>query len=130
MFCILTTLKTYQVSSMRKLIEEKRIDMATDQTRWNKNLPIKLNVYSWRLTRDRLPTRFNLDLRGIDVDSIRFPICDDDIETTQHLFVECIITSSLWSMVATWWGPADFSKVLGHLIQWSDQEYENSIQRD
>ncbi|GJT03811.1 reverse transcriptase domain, reverse transcriptase zinc-binding domain protein [Tanacetum coccineum] len=95
--------------------------MATAQTRWNKNLPIKINVFLWLLIRDRLRTRYNLDLRGIDVDSTRCPVCDEEIETSQHLFVECTIASSLWSMVATWWGFADFPKILGDLIQWGDR---------
>ncbi|PWA39984.1 hypothetical protein CTI12_AA566940 [Artemisia annua] len=79
------------------------MDMATTQTRRNKNLPIKLNVFTWRVTRHRVPTRFNLDLRGIDVDSTRCLVCDEAIEKSQHLFVECTIASSLWSMVATCW---------------------------
>nr|GEY37529.1 RNA-directed DNA polymerase, eukaryota, reverse transcriptase zinc-binding domain protein [Tanacetum cinerariifolium] len=37
----------------------------------------------------RLPTRSELDLRGIDVDSVRCPKCDNDIETKQHVFVSC-----------------------------------------
>ncbi|PWA42157.1 hypothetical protein CTI12_AA204360 [Artemisia annua] len=96
------------------------MDMATAQTRWNKNIPIKINVFSWCLTRDGPPTRFNLDLCDIDVDSTRCPICNEAIETSQHLFTECTIASSLWSMVATWWGFMDFPKVLGDLIQWGD----------
>ncbi|PWA72830.1 hypothetical protein CTI12_AA266710 [Artemisia annua] len=95
------------------------MDMATTRTRWNKNLPIKVNVFTWRL-RDRLPTRYNLTLRGIDVDLTRCPVCDEGIETSQHLFMECTLASSLWSMVATWWGFADFHKVLRDLIQWGD----------
>ncbi|GKB82119.1 reverse transcriptase domain, reverse transcriptase zinc-binding domain protein [Tanacetum coccineum] len=119
--CILDNSKSYQVSFMRKFIEEKSMGMATAQTRWNKNLPIKINVFSWRLIRDRMPTHFNLDLRGIVVDSTRFPVCDEAIETSQHLFVECTIASSLCSMVATWWGFANFPKILGDLIQWGDR---------
>ncbi|GJT45697.1 putative reverse transcriptase domain-containing protein [Tanacetum coccineum] len=95
--------------------------MATAQTCWNKNLAIKINIFSWRLIRDRLPTNFNLDLRGVDVDLTRCPVCDEAIETSQHLFVECTIASSLWSMVATWWGFVDFPKILRDLIQWGDR---------
>ncbi|GJS86382.1 phospholipase-like protein [Tanacetum coccineum] len=96
--------------------------MTTAQTHWNKNIPIKINVFSWRLIRDRLPTRFNLNLCSIDVHSTRCPVCDEAIKTSQHFFVDCTIASSLWSMVTTWWGFTDIPKILEDLIQWGDQE--------
>ncbi|GKE54831.1 hypothetical protein Tco_1489987 [Tanacetum coccineum] len=32
------------------------------------------HIHSWRLRKDRFPTRSNLDARGIDLDSLRCPI--------------------------------------------------------
>ncbi|GKF04220.1 reverse transcriptase domain, reverse transcriptase zinc-binding domain protein, partial [Tanacetum coccineum] len=73
-----------------------------------------------RLSNNRLPTRINLDVRGIDLHSVRCPICDEDVETPQHLFIDCIVASRLWSMVANWWRIDDYPKDLPNLITWGD----------
>ncbi|GJU73340.1 RNA-directed DNA polymerase, eukaryota, reverse transcriptase zinc-binding domain protein [Tanacetum coccineum] len=42
------------------------------------------------------PTRLNLDKRGIDLDSVLCPICNDNSESEDHIFVECCIAKSTW----------------------------------
>ncbi|GKD79087.1 RNA-directed DNA polymerase, eukaryota, reverse transcriptase zinc-binding domain protein [Tanacetum coccineum] len=84
---------------MRREIEKHILWDQPSITRWNKSLPIKINVHTWRLYLDRLPTRCNLDSRGIDLHSFRCPVCDGDIETAQHLFIDCPIASGLWRML-------------------------------
>ncbi|GJX29545.1 RNA-directed DNA polymerase, eukaryota, reverse transcriptase zinc-binding domain protein [Tanacetum coccineum] len=49
---------------------EKRL---TNMFLWSKVLPIKLNVFLWRMLLDRLPTRTNLYNRGIDIDCVLCP---------------------------------------------------------
>ncbi|GJX25399.1 hypothetical protein Tco_0231695 [Tanacetum coccineum] len=47
--------------------------------------PKKINNYIWIVLRDRLPTRWNLSQKGIDMDSLSCPICDSGIEfQTNH----------------------------------------------
>ncbi|GAU38578.1 hypothetical protein TSUD_322550 [Trifolium subterraneum] len=36
-----------------------------DDLIWHKQVPLKVSIFSWRLLRDRLPTRENLAIRGI-----------------------------------------------------------------
>lgn len=38
---------------------------------------------------DKLPTRYNLDFRGLDVPSLQCPLCDTYIENNNHLFFSC-----------------------------------------
>jgi len=33
---------------------------------WHKGVPLKVNLFAWRLTRDRLPTKNNLFRRGVN----------------------------------------------------------------
>nr|GEV63504.1 reverse transcriptase domain, reverse transcriptase zinc-binding domain protein [Tanacetum cinerariifolium] len=73
----LNFLNTFTVSSMRYAINSSTLVSTTDNVKWNKTLPIKINIHSWRLCKDRLPTRSNLDDRGIDLDSLRCPIGGD-----------------------------------------------------
>ncbi|GKE46109.1 RNA-directed DNA polymerase, eukaryota, reverse transcriptase zinc-binding domain protein, partial [Tanacetum coccineum] len=47
----------------------------------------------------RIPTRTNLDRRGIDLDSVRCPLCDEDLESEDHIFVSCEIASGIWKDV-------------------------------
>ncbi|GKC34441.1 Toll/interleukin-1 receptor domain-containing protein [Tanacetum coccineum] len=92
-------LKDYGIFSLRVVSYVDGLPLAL---KWNNSIPIKINIHSWRLNNNRLPTRINLDARGIDLHSVRCPICDEDVETPQHLFIDCIVASQLWSMVANW----------------------------
>ncbi|PWA43026.1 hypothetical protein CTI12_AA539820 [Artemisia annua] len=70
------------------------------QVKWNKIIPIKINVHSWRFSRDRLPTRPNIDARGIKIDALRCPPCDECTEYATHLFVVTrMIQSEKWRAI-------------------------------
>ncbi|GJR26656.1 hypothetical protein Tco_1102888 [Tanacetum coccineum] len=46
-----------------------------------------------------LPTRVNLDHRGIDLDSVRCSLSSDDIEIESHVFINCYLALVLqWSL--------------------------------
>ncbi|PWA40174.1 RNA-directed DNA polymerase, eukaryota, Reverse transcriptase zinc-binding domain protein [Artemisia annua] len=98
--CSLNSNNTYIVSSMRKMIEGNLLPFQEDKIRWNRYLPIKVNIISWRLRLNRLPTRCNLDHRGIDLHTTRCPLCNEDLETSQHIFVDCPIVGDLWNRVS------------------------------
>ncbi|GKB51195.1 RNA-directed DNA polymerase, eukaryota, reverse transcriptase zinc-binding domain protein, partial [Tanacetum coccineum] len=74
-----------------------------DATPWNQYLPIKVNVFVWRLMLNRLPSRVNLDRRNIEVDSLLCPSCLEDVETINHTFFNCDLTKDLWALLAKWW---------------------------
>ncbi|GJX87695.1 reverse transcriptase domain, reverse transcriptase zinc-binding domain protein [Tanacetum coccineum] len=69
---------------------------------------------------DRIPTWSNLDSRGIDLDSRLCPVCNDEIETSQHLLIDCSIAKSSWILVSKWWGFHDYPKDLPSLIKRAD----------
>ncbi|GJX32886.1 putative RNA-directed DNA polymerase [Tanacetum coccineum] len=118
--CNLDLSKTFTVSALRKKIDSCILGSTGDPTRWNKALPIKINIHIWRLIQDRLPTRCNLDNQGIDIHYKRCLMCDEDLETTQHLFVDCFLAKSLWKKISSWWGFSDYPKLLLDLIAWGD----------
>ncbi|PWA61100.1 hypothetical protein CTI12_AA376090 [Artemisia annua] len=76
--------------------------------------PSRRAALTW-LRKDRLPTRSNLDARGIDIDSLRCPVCNDAIESTTHLFVECTVAADIWSRIKDWWGLTPEKLNLVHL---------------
>ncbi|GKA95081.1 hypothetical protein Tco_0817119, partial [Tanacetum coccineum] len=47
--------------------------------------------------------QLDLDSRGIDLYSIRCPICDEAIESEEHQFVECYVAKDTWKGVIDWW---------------------------
>ena len=65
----------FSVASVRSLIDSHTIDVGSSATRWNNNIPIKVNVSLWRLSLNKLPSRMNLDRKGIEVDSLLCPTC-------------------------------------------------------
>ncbi|PWA96840.1 reverse transcriptase zinc-binding domain-containing protein [Artemisia annua] len=87
----------FSVSSLRRYIEGKTLMSVMDPVRWNKSVPLKVNIFSWRLAIDRLPTRCNLDKRGIDLDSTQCPLCDDGLESSR---VDCKTAYSVWRWVS------------------------------
>ncbi|GJR33308.1 putative RNA-directed DNA polymerase, eukaryota, reverse transcriptase zinc-binding domain protein [Tanacetum coccineum] len=91
-----------------------------NKIRWNNSISIKINIHNWRLLNDRLPTRMNMDIRGMDLNLTRCPVCDDALETAQHLFIDYMIARNLWVMIQKWWQLADYPKDLQSLIFWSD----------
>ncbi|GKA86171.1 RNA-directed DNA polymerase, eukaryota, reverse transcriptase zinc-binding domain protein [Tanacetum coccineum] len=63
--------------------------------RWNRLFPSNVNILIWRALKKRLPNRYNLDKRGIDLDSVRCPLCNNDIEMEDHVFVSGPIVTDL-----------------------------------
>nr|GEX79912.1 putative RNA-directed DNA polymerase, eukaryota, reverse transcriptase zinc-binding domain protein [Tanacetum cinerariifolium] len=55
------------------------------------NLRLSMEQDTWEFTPEpsSLPTRLNLDHCGIDLDLVRCPICNDDIETKTQVLVYC-----------------------------------------
>lgn len=95
--------KGLSVASVRSLIDSHTLDVGSSATLWNKNVPIKINVFLWRLTLNKFPSRMNLDRKGIDLDSLLCPICQEDVETVNHIFFNCKLAKDLWALLARWW---------------------------
>ncbi|GJW85353.1 RNA-directed DNA polymerase, eukaryota [Tanacetum coccineum] len=86
-------------------------DLDLEQSpRWNRLVPARVNVFFWRLNVNRIPTRVNLDMRSIDIGSVR------DVETSNDLFFSCEMAVDLWVLVARWW-ELDIS-VMSSVLEW------------
>nr|GEV59460.1 pyridoxal phosphate (PLP)-dependent transferases superfamily protein [Tanacetum cinerariifolium] len=59
----------FLVKAMRLLIMNPTL-ASLPTTRWNRFIPIKINISTWRVLNERLPTRYNLDMRGIDLHTL------------------------------------------------------------
>ncbi|GJV61945.1 RNA-directed DNA polymerase, eukaryota [Tanacetum coccineum] len=52
---------------------------------------------------DKLPTRLNLSLRGLDIPSIICPLCSIAVESISHLLFSCQLARQLMIKVVHWW---------------------------
>ncbi|GJZ38825.1 putative RNA-directed DNA polymerase, eukaryota, reverse transcriptase zinc-binding domain protein [Tanacetum coccineum] len=93
---------SYSVSDVRKHIDDCLLLNPIPCTRWCKVIPRKVNIFMWRLFLDRLPHRLNLSLRGLDIDYIMCPLCNNHVESNVHVFFSCYIARDVWSLVRGW----------------------------
>ncbi|GKD22003.1 RNA-directed DNA polymerase, eukaryota, reverse transcriptase zinc-binding domain protein, partial [Tanacetum coccineum] len=93
----------FLVMSARILVDDSLLEAGITATRWIRHIPIKINVFLWRLNLNSLPSRVNLDRRGIEVDSLLCPTCYLDVETVNHIFFNCEMAKDLWALLAKWW---------------------------
>lgn len=100
---ILDRIRIFSIKNLRELIDINTLANDSQEVRWNKLLPKKVNISSCRSRNERLPTLVNLDKRGIDLNSTRCPICDDAQEMEFHLFGKCRVAKEVWSNVFEWW---------------------------
>nr|GEY93838.1 RNA-directed DNA polymerase, eukaryota [Tanacetum cinerariifolium] len=89
----------FRVKDVRNLLDDCYLPKADTATRWVRYVPIKLNVFAWKLLLDRLPTRSNLLLRGVFVPDLSCSICSTGQETSSHLFFSYCLISDVIRLV-------------------------------
>ncbi|GKA68001.1 reverse transcriptase domain-containing protein [Tanacetum coccineum] len=92
----------FSVKSARSFIDDSLLPKLDAPTRWVKVVPIKINIFSWRVCLDKLPSRLSISLRGLDIPSILCPICSIAVESSSHLLFSCHLAWSLMLKVARW----------------------------
>ena len=89
---------------------------------WHHQVPLKVSVFSWRLLRDRLPTKANLAIRGVILADDIFCVSGcGHVETAEHLFLSCSVFAPLWQQVRDWIGfnAMDSNNITDHLVQFT-----------
>ncbi|GKA34396.1 RNA-directed DNA polymerase, eukaryota [Tanacetum coccineum] len=93
----------FRVKDVRNLLDESFLPKVEVPTRWIKSIPIKVNVFAWKLFLDRLPTRSNLARRNVTVPSLACSLCDLALEDSSHLFFGCSVAKDVLMLVCRWW---------------------------
>nr|GEY11202.1 RNA-directed DNA polymerase, eukaryota [Tanacetum cinerariifolium] len=65
----------FRVKVARTKLDDVSPPSDSIDTRWVKYIPIKINVFAWRVRLDHLPTRVNLFRRGVFLESSLCPMC-------------------------------------------------------
>ncbi|GAU32903.1 hypothetical protein TSUD_152630 [Trifolium subterraneum] len=92
---------------------------------WVKSVPLKVNIFIWRLFLNRLPTKDNLLRRGII--EVHQELCSTNCgkaEDAVHLFIQCDVYSQVWHLVLNWLGLSTALHVSlgGHAEQFAGPE--------
>ncbi|GKE77969.1 RNA-directed DNA polymerase, eukaryota, partial [Tanacetum coccineum] len=102
----------FRVKDVRNLIDETFLPKDVSPTRWVKSIPIKVNIFTWNVSLDRLPTQFNLVSRGVPVPSFSCPSCNIVQEDLGHTLFSCNLVIGVSRLVCRWWNltwtPLDF----------------------
>ncbi|GKE88028.1 RNA-directed DNA polymerase, eukaryota [Tanacetum coccineum] len=123
-------MSTFTVKHTREYIDQSYLPNDGMETRWNRFLPKKINIFIWRSLRDRLPTRWNLSRKGIDIDSLSCPICDTGIETIHHTLWTCSLATTVWHRIFSWLQiPPPTLADLHDLYSWVDDLHISSSRR-
>jgi len=132
---------TFSVSSMYKKLDGMRVEavLHTDVQLsmftqiWKSLAPAKVVTFSWKLFRDRIPTRVNLSRRhALPPDSPLYCVlCEGVPEVSEHLFLHCVTAKAVWTNLLRWLGfvyhsPPD---LFFHWKWWNELSTNKKIQR-
>nr|GEZ77634.1 RNA-directed DNA polymerase, eukaryota, reverse transcriptase zinc-binding domain protein [Tanacetum cinerariifolium] len=93
----------FTITSVRKMIDDFMLPEVSSKTRWIKAVPIKVNVHTWKVKLDGLPTRLNISCRGIDIESILCPMCGKAVESTSHIFFTYQMCKEILRKISRLW---------------------------
>nr|GEY79614.1 RNA-directed DNA polymerase, eukaryota, reverse transcriptase zinc-binding domain protein [Tanacetum cinerariifolium] len=112
----------FKVKELTRLVEERilHVESGGQETIWNKLVPKKVNIFVWRARKGRLPVRVELDRRGIDLDLVLCPSCNNVVESCAHSLVNCDLAMSVWEKIFRWWK-------LGHANAFTIDEFFSSL---
>ncbi|GJV95719.1 ribonuclease H-like domain-containing protein [Tanacetum coccineum] len=98
---------SFHVKDARILLDDNFLPKVVSPTRWVKSIPIKLNIFAWKVSLNRLPTRINLVRRGVSVSPISCSICQAGLEDLDQLLFCCSmaidVTRSICVFYTAWW---------------------------
>ncbi|GJW20268.1 RNA-directed DNA polymerase, eukaryota [Tanacetum coccineum] len=93
----------FSVKSTHEFIDDSFLLKMDVPTRWVKFIPIKINIFAWRVSLDKVPTMLNLSLCGLDIPSIICLLCSIVVESTSHLLFSYQLARQLMLKVVRWW---------------------------
>nr|GEV19206.1 hypothetical protein [Tanacetum cinerariifolium] len=93
----------FSVASVRRRIDDLRLQVVSSKTRWVNSVPIKINIHAWKVRNDGLPTRLNISKRGMDIAFISCPVCGLTVKSVSHIFFACQFAREVFYKVCNWW---------------------------
>ncbi|GJR83958.1 RNA-directed DNA polymerase, eukaryota, reverse transcriptase zinc-binding domain protein [Tanacetum coccineum] len=101
------------VASVRRVIDDRSLPVVSSKTKWVNVVPIKVNIHAWKVRLDGLPTRLNISKRGMNIESISCPLCNNAVESSSHIFFACHIARESFRKITRWWD-INFLEISSH----------------
>ncbi|XP_071729329.1 uncharacterized protein [Rutidosis leptorrhynchoides] len=108
---------SFTVAATRAVIGDNILPTSDKATRWFKFIPRKVNIFLWRFSLDRLPTRLKLSQKGLKIEDICCVFCHYGIESIEHVFFRYPIAIDVWRKVELW---LDLDRDIPHFISWQE----------
>ncbi|KAL9995937.1 putative RNA-directed DNA polymerase [Helianthus debilis subsp. tardiflorus] len=93
---------TFSVASIKQISASASRSLPEYLFVWNRFVPKKVGIVVWRALSERLPTRVALAARNIYIADSRCLFCGEYEETSEHIFVSCQFSQSIWLIVTQW----------------------------
>ncbi|KAJ0935118.1 putative non-specific serine/threonine protein kinase [Helianthus annuus] len=93
----------FSIASVKRLAGN--VDITADNNAWKWKggwIPLKVKIFIWRSSLDRIPTRTALAKRNIHLDLVVCPLCGEVPESVDHIFTACEVSASLWLRLSVW----------------------------
>ncbi|XP_071708363.1 uncharacterized protein [Rutidosis leptorrhynchoides] len=96
---------SFSINALTKLLTKASLNSGPFPARTLRNhlVPLKVELFVWRARQLHLPTRIELEKRGMDLGSVRGPLCDNDLESVEHSLFRCNVAFEIWVKIYNWW---------------------------
>ncbi|XP_021991610.1 uncharacterized protein LOC110888390 [Helianthus annuus] len=92
----------FSVAAVKRWLRTKRYEVPVQFMMWESWIPLKINIFIWRLELDRLPTREALFKRKLNIPDLSCPFCESVQESSIHIIVSCGFSFGVWSQIWSW----------------------------
>nr|GEV01414.1 RNA-directed DNA polymerase, eukaryota, reverse transcriptase zinc-binding domain protein [Tanacetum cinerariifolium] len=125
----LDSARVFSVKSAHCYIDESFLPKVEVSTIWIVYIPIKVNIFARKFCLDKLPTRLNLFIRGLDIPLILCPNCYIAVESTMHILFSCDLARQLMRKVTRWFPKVlkDVFEGVCYVMWWVIWKYHNQV---
>ncbi|XP_021991152.1 uncharacterized protein LOC110887900 [Helianthus annuus] len=92
----------FLVKTVKRMLKEEVVQDNSFVIDWCKWVPAKVNIHTWRMEMDRVPTAEALKKRNVGIGDSICPMCNSEEETVEHVFSACFIASNVWNGISSW----------------------------
>ena len=94
-----TTQETFSTASAYKVLHNRGVGCPFNQVIWKLKVPLKVRVFLWITSQDKLLTQLVLRTRGCNVEAGCHLCPDAGVETTGHILFECAYAMGFWRIL-------------------------------
>ncbi|XP_021975217.1 uncharacterized protein LOC110870339 [Helianthus annuus] len=92
----------FSVAEIRDQIIRRSEEIEDEWRYWNRWVPPKVNLFSWRIAMGRIPVKTELIKRGVQLQNQVCCRCDAYDESVEHLVLSCTMSKSIWWNILAW----------------------------